>query len=73
MQKYKIKVNNTNISEENVCDINNEINNIIISPNAPEEHSIYLEIEIETTCIDISNGRVLFREKCCISKSSTNI
>lgn len=40
-----------NISEENVCDINNEINNIIIRPNAPEEHSIYVEIEIETTCM----------------------
>ena len=40
-----------NISEENVCDINNEINNIIVRPNAPEEHSIYVEIEIETTCM----------------------
>ena len=40
-----------NISEDNICDIRNEINNIIIRPNAPEDHSIYVEVEIETTCI----------------------
>ena len=39
-----------NISEENSCYITNDINNIIIRPNAQEEHSIYVEIEIETTC-----------------------
>lgn len=38
------------ILEDNICDITNEINNIVIRPNAPEEHSIYVEIEIETTC-----------------------
>ena len=36
-----------NVSEDNICDINNEINNIIIRPNSAEEHSIYIEIEIE--------------------------
>ena len=39
-----------NVSEENICDINNEICNITIRPNSPEEHSIYVEVEIETTC-----------------------
>ena len=39
-----------NISEENICEINNEINNIIIKPNSAEEHSIYVEFEIETSC-----------------------
>ena len=38
-----------NVSEDNVCEINNEINNIIARPNSAEEHSIYVEIEIETT------------------------
>lgn len=40
-----------NISEENICKTNNEINNIIIKPNSLEEHSIYVEIEIETNCM----------------------
>ena len=39
----------TNVSEENICEINNIINNIIVRPNSAEEHSIYVEIEIETT------------------------
>ncbi len=39
-----------NVSEENICEINNEINNIIVRPNVSEEHSIYVEIEIETSC-----------------------
>ena len=38
-----------NVSEDNICEINNEINNIIVRPNSVEEHSIYVEIEIETT------------------------
>ena len=36
-----------NVTEENLCDVNYEIKNIIIKPNAPEEHSIYIEIEVE--------------------------
>ncbi len=40
-----------NISEENICEANNEINNIIIRPNSSEEHSIYVEIEIEANCM----------------------
>ena len=38
-----------NVSEDSICDINNEINNIIIRPNSAEEHSIYVEIEMETS------------------------
>lgn len=39
-----------NILEENICEVNNEIVNTIIRPNSSEEHSIYVEIEIETSC-----------------------
>ena len=39
-----------NVSEENMCDVNYEIKNIIIKPNSQEEHSIYIEIEIGVTC-----------------------
>ena len=40
-----------NITEENICDINYEIKNMIIRPNSAEEHSIYIEFEIEVTCM----------------------
>jgi len=35
-----------NVTEENICDLDYEIKNIIIKPNATEEHSIYIELEI---------------------------
>ena len=48
---YKIPVvgfiDITDVSEENICDVNYEIKNIIIKPNSQDEHSIYVEIEIE--------------------------
>ena len=39
-----------NVMEENICDANYEIKNIVIKPNPQEEHSIYVEIEIEVVC-----------------------
>ena len=39
-----------NVNENNICDVNYEIKNIIIKPNSQEEHSIYVEIEIEVKC-----------------------
>ena len=35
-----------NVTEENICDINYEIRNIVLKPNSVEEHSMYIEIEI---------------------------
>ena len=40
-----------NISEENICDVNYELKNMIIRPNAAEEHSVYVELEIEVNCM----------------------
>ena len=37
------------ISEENVCDMQYEVKNMIIKPNGVGEHSIYVEMEIEIT------------------------
>lgn len=37
------------ISEDNTCDVQYEIRNMIIKPNGTGEHSIYVEIEIEIT------------------------
>ena len=36
-----------NISENNICDINYTIKNLIIKPNNQDAHSIYVELEIE--------------------------
>lgn len=35
------------ISEENICDIKYEVKNLLIKPNSVEEHSIYVEAELE--------------------------
>lgn len=39
-----------NISEEHNCDVKYEIKNLIVKPNNVEEHSIYIEAEIEVYC-----------------------
>lgn len=36
-----------NVTEENICDVNYEIKHIEIKLNSQEEHSIYIELEIE--------------------------
>lgn len=38
------------VTEENLCDVGFELKNIIIKPNNVEEHSIYVEAEIEINC-----------------------
>lgn len=40
-----------NVTEENICDVQYEIRNIIIKPNSAEEHSIYIEIEIGVVAV----------------------
>ena len=40
-----------NVTEENICDIEYEIKNIVIKPNNAEEHSIYIEIEVGVSAI----------------------
>ena len=34
------------VNEENICDVNYEMRNIVLKPNSTEEHSIYVEIEV---------------------------
>ncbi len=36
-----------NVTEENICDVDYEIRNIVLKPNSAQDHSIYVEIEIE--------------------------
>lgn len=39
-----------NINENSDCEVKNNLSNLIIKPNNREEHSIYIEAEIEVTC-----------------------
>lgn len=47
-----------NISENNICDVNYEIKSIIIRPNPAEEHSIYIELEIEQSCMAFEKKQI---------------
>ena len=38
------------ITDDDICDVNFEIKNLIVKPNNMEEHSIYIEIELEVNC-----------------------
>ena len=35
-----------NVTEENMCDVDYEIKNIVLKPNSAEEHSLYIKLEI---------------------------
>ena len=39
-----------NVADENLCDMQYEIKNILVKPNNVEEHSVYIEIELEINC-----------------------
>ena len=46
------------ISEENTCNFKYEIKNLLIKPNNVDEHSIYVEAEIEIFCEAYQNHEV---------------
>ena len=39
-----------NVCEENICDLNYSIKNILIKPNNNETHGIYIEVQMELIC-----------------------
>ena len=39
------------VSEDNICDVKYKLKNVLIKPNSAEEHSIYVEIELEIFCL----------------------
>ena len=47
-----------NVSEENIVDTKYEIKNLIIKPNNVEEHSIYVEVELEIYCEVFRNQEI---------------
>lgn len=38
------------VTDENLCDVRYEIKNLLVKPNNIEEHSIYVEAELEVSC-----------------------
>lgn len=38
------------VTEDNLCDVRYEIRNLLVKPNNVEEHSIYIEAELEISC-----------------------
>lgn len=38
------------VSENNICDVNYELRNIVIKPQPQDEHAIYIEAEYEVDC-----------------------
>ena len=47
-----------NVTEENICNTQYEIKNVVIKPNNTEEHSIYVEAEIEIYCEIFKNQEI---------------
>lgn len=47
-----------NVAEDNSYDTQYEIKNLIIKPNNVEEHSIYVEVELEVTCEVYKNQEI---------------
>lgn len=38
------------VSEDSICDVKYKLKNVIIKPNSVEDHSVYVEIELEIFC-----------------------
>ena len=47
-----------NVTENNDCDSNFEIRNMIIKPNSVEDHSIYVELEVEVSCMSYEEKKI---------------
>lgn len=46
------------IAESNVCDVKYEVKNLLIKPNSVEDHSIYVEAEVEIFCRVYQNQEI---------------
>lgn len=51
-----------NISEEHLCDTDYEIKNLLIKPNGEDEHSIYVEAELEISCSAFEKRNMILTE-----------
>lgn len=46
------------VNDESLCNIKYEVRNVLIKPNNVEEHSIYVEVELEIYCQEIGRAHV---------------
>lgn len=46
------------ITDDNICEVNYEIKNMIVKPNNAEDHSIYVEAEVQIYCHIYKNEEV---------------
>lgn len=46
------------VNDDDICNVKFEIENIIIKPNSIDEHSIYIEIEMEAICLSYKKKQV---------------
>ncbi len=44
-----------NVTDDNICDVKTELKNLVVKPNNVEEHSIYVEAEIELSIFVYQN------------------
>ena len=51
-----------NVSEDHVCDTNYELKNLLIKPNGEEDHSIYVEAELEICCFAFEKRNITITE-----------
>ena len=55
-----------NIQEDNICETTYIIKNIIVKPNSIEEHSIYVEMEVEVYCMAYEEKEIqIIRDMYC--------
>lgn len=47
-----------NVNDDDICNADFEIKNILIKPNSVDEHSIYVEIELDVTCLSYKTKQV---------------
>lgn len=46
------------VTEENICNTKYEIKNVVIKPNNVEDHSVYVEVEMEIYCESYKNQEI---------------
>ena len=74
-----------NITEEDICDMKYKMKNIVIKPNSVEEHSVYIEVELELYARVYQNKEItviqdiyspsqclVFNQKCVNTMSDKN-
>ncbi len=47
-----------NVTEEHICDMKYKLKNVVIKPNQVEEHSVYMEVELELYCRVYENKEI---------------